>query len=207
VTAAAASPSSPSSPSSGPAQTVSFVRAAAVIAGAVLFVDVAFFFLSQLYFNSHTVFVRGVEGPKYTGDAMMAIRVAFFVFTAVVGGAALVASAWPRIAGHAIGVAMGIGSFIAGCIAASRGLPGALIGAEIVLGALMPFLAFRSWQGSRAAWSFLIAMCGVYAIVLFFGAPTVHRVLGVGLWTSLILPGLNIVALVSLIQLRANYRE
>jgi hypothetical protein len=204
VTAAAAPPTAPRQP----VPESSLLRVAAVIGGSVLLLNVAFFILSGLYFTSHVTYIVGKgDQPMFTGEEETHIRVAFALFTALVGGAGIAAAAAPRVVGHAIAMLMGLGSLLAGCIAAMRGMPGALIGAELVLGGLMPYLAFRSWNGSRAAWSFLIAMCSVYAVVLFFGAPTVHRVLDIGLWTTLILPGLNLVAFTALIHIRSNYRE
>jgi hypothetical protein len=199
----AASPPAPTPPGA-----VSFLRVAGVIAGAMAFANLAFFGLSRLYFASHTNFVVGVgEIPAFTPADMMSIRLAFLVFTVVVGGAAIAAIDRQTIVGHVLPVLLGIGSFGAGCVSLYRGMPAALSAALIVVGGLLPFLAYRSWNRSRAAWAFLIAICSVYAVVLFFGAPTVHRLLGLGLWTTLILPGLNLVAFVSLIQIRANYRE
>jgi hypothetical protein len=184
------------------------LRVAGVIAGAMVFANLAFFGLSRLYFASHTSFVVGVgEIPAYTSADALQIRIAFLIFTVVVGGAAIAAIGRQRILGHVLPVVLGVGSFGAGCVSFSRGMPGALSAALLVVGGLLPFLAYRSWNRSRAAWAFLIAICSVYAVVLFFGAPTVHRLLGLGLWTTLILPGLNLVAFVSLIQIRANYRD
>jgi len=76
-----------------------------------------------------------------------------------------------------------------------------------VIGALYPALVWRSLEHSRGAWSFLISMCGVLALVLFFGAPKVRGVLDIGLWTALIMPGLLTVAMVGLTMIRADYRE
>jgi hypothetical protein len=187
---------------------VSFLLAVSVIAGSVVFLNLAFIALSTLYFGSHTTFVVNVgEIPAYTDDQILHIRIAFATFTLVVGGAAVAATAWRREVGHLLAMVMGVGSFAAGAVAASRGMAGSLYYALFVVGLLMPYLAYRSWNGSRAAWSFLIAICSVYAVVLFFGAPTVHRVLDIGLWTTLILPGINLVSFVSLIQIRRNYQE
>ncbi len=188
--------------------TVSFLRVAGVIAGSVVALNLIFFALSTLYFNSHTTYVVGIgELPAYGSEDALHVRLAFALFSGIVGGAAILAMLNKPVVGHGIALIMGLGSFFAGALALSRGMPSALYGALLVLGCLMPYLAYRSWTGSRAAWSFLIAICSVYAVVLFFGAPTVHRVLGLGLWTSLILPGLNLVAFVTLIQIRAKYRD
>lgn len=191
-----------------PSETVSFLRVAGVIAGSIVALNLIFFALSMLYFNSHTTYVVGVgELPAYGSADALHVRLAFALFSGIVGGAAILAMLNKPVVGHGIALLMGVGSFFAGALALSRGMPSALYGALLILGCLMPYLAYRSWTGSRAAWSFLIAICSVYAVVLFFGAPTVHRVLGLGLWTSLILPGLNLVSFVTLIQIRAKYRD
>jgi hypothetical protein len=69
----------------------------------------------------------------------------------------------------------------------------------------MPLLVWRSADGSRAAWAYLVALCGVMGLVLFFGAPKVRNLLGVGLWTAMILPGLLTVATTALVMVRGDY--
>ena len=82
-----------------------------------------------------------------------------------------------------------------------------LAGTELVLGTVIILCLVFSLRDVRAAWSFLVAIAAVYAIVLFFGAPKVRNVLDIGLWTTLVLPGLNVVAMSALILCRQRYRR
>jgi hypothetical protein len=96
----------------------------------------------------------------------------------------------------------------------------------LVSGVLMPVLAFYSYRQSRPAWAFLIALCGVFAVVEFFGAPKIRDAMGTGVWTwvirlgapnvheargglwiAMILPGLSAVATAALVSLRGTYVE
>jgi hypothetical protein len=78
----------------------------------------------------------------------------------------------------------------------------------LVAGVLMPVLAWHSFfRRSRPAWAFLVAICGVFAVVELFGAPKVRGALDVSLWLTMILPGLNVVAVAALISLRADYLD
>jgi hypothetical protein len=47
----------------------------------------------------------------------------------------------------------------------------------------------------------------VFGTVDFFGAPKVRGLLGIGLWTALIVPGLQIISVIALTMLRGEYRE
>jgi hypothetical protein len=77
----------------------------------------------------------------------------------------------------------------------------------LIVGALMPMLVWRSLQHSRGAWALLIALTTALATVDFFGAPKVRGLLGIGPWTALIMPGLQIVTVIALTMLRREYRE
>jgi hypothetical protein len=178
------------------------------VGGAVVFLNIAFFVLSNAYFGDKSQFVPNVgEVPMFSDAEITSIRIAFVVFTLIVAIATVAAAIAPHPVGHAIMAVMAAASLAGGAGAALRGLPGVLAVTEIVLGAVLILLVVLSLQGHRAAWSFLVAIAAVYAIVLFFGAPKVRNVLGIGLWTTLVLPGLNVVALVSLILCRARYRR
>jgi hypothetical protein len=196
--------SGPSEPelASRPPLTRVLVIAAAIVAGA----NAAFFILSNLYFASKVTFSATGEVPAFTGPEMTIIRVSFLAFSMIVAAAAVGAARAPRAMGHGIMGLMAAASLVAGVAAAVAGMPSVLAGAELVLGAILVTIVPMSWRGSRAAWAFVVAIAAVYAIVLFFGAPKVRGVLGIGLWTTLILPGLNAVALFALISSRSRYR-
>jgi hypothetical protein len=197
-----ASPTRPSPATPNLAQIGMFVGIFVFLANA------AFFFLSWMYFEDKRDSVNVMLGEQITDSHIMSVRVAFAIFSVVVGAASFVAGLAPRIVGHAIAALVGLGSLIAAFIAFAKDLPTVLPMTLLVLGAGMPILAWLSFdQRSRPAWSFLLATCLVYATCTFFGAPKVRGLLHVDLWTALILPGLLVVAGVSLLLAAADYKE
>ena len=180
-------------------------RTATVIAGIALALNGAFFFLSQSYFDSHRIPVPGV-GEMLDTAALGKARIAFAVLSVLVGAAAFGASLAPKLVGHITAVVLGLGALVAGYESLSSHLPGVMIAVLFAVGVLLPTLAHFSWRGSRAAWSFLIAIIAVFGTVTFFGSPKVRNVLGVGFWTAMILPGVQYVAMSALWMLRDNYR-
>jgi hypothetical protein len=180
-------------------------RIAAIAAAIVVVANVAFLLLSGLYFNSKISFTPQGEVPAFDAHAVAMIRVQFGVLSVLVAVAAIGVAVAARAVSHAIMMVMAPASLLAGLCAAVYGLPSVLAAAELILGTVLCVIVPMSWRGSRAAWSFLVAIAAAYGVVLFFGAPKVRGVLDVGLWTTLILPGLNIVALVGLVQSRSRY--
>jgi len=178
------------------------MRTAGVIAGGIASANTVFWFLSDLYFDSH----------KLTGDIFDAVglrgaRLAFFVLSAVVGSAVFAAALAPRVIGHVLASLIGLASIAAAIGAFVGGLPAVVGCFLLVVGGLMPMLAWKSWHHSRAAWAFLIAMVVVCGGCDFFGATKVRGVLGVGLWTALIFPALQFVTVAALAMIRGEYRE
>lgn len=173
-----------------------------IVITAVLILNVAFYFLSSMYFDDR---VKRF-GPISDAD-MMAVRMAFAVFTGSVGIASIISTLAPRELGHGIASLAGLGSLYAAYGAYSRDMPGVLTVALVVLGLMFPLLVWRSLLRSRAAWATLTSLCAVYGTVLLFGAPKVRGILGVGLWTALIIPGLLAVATVAMAMVRDDYRE
>ena len=112
-----------------------------------------------------------------------------------------------RYVGHGLAVLLGLAALIAGVEAFSHDMPNTMGATLLVVGTLMPVLAWYTWRRSRAAWSYLIALLAVLAAVFFFGAPKVRTVLGVSLWVALIVPALQITAVVALAMLRHDYRD
>ncbi len=178
------------------------MKTAGVIAGGLATANTVFWFLSDLYFDKH----------KLTGDIFDAVglrgaRLAFFVLTSVVGAAVLAAALAPRVVAHVLASLIGLASIAAAIGAFAGGLP-AVVGSFLLLvGVLMPTLAWKSWHHSRAAWAFLAAMVAVCGGCDFFGATKVRGVLGVGLWTALIFPALQFVTLAALAMIRGEYRD
>lgn len=180
-------------------------QSAIQIAGMVLFFaalfNVAFYFLSDLYFEE-----RVLKYGAHEALAIPNVRRAFAVFTGAVALMSVLAVFAPRAIGHAIPTAAGLAALIAAYLAWGAGLQGTLAVSLVIVGVLMPVLAYLSWwQRSRAAWSFLIALCGVLALILLFGAPKVRGLVGVGLWSAMVIPGLLAVATIALSMVHREY--
>lgn len=170
-----------------------------------LVVNAAFFFLSGSYFESHHQFVGGASVPTFSPDQATHIRVVFAVMSGAVTAVAFVASRARRGIGHLLAALLGITNLVFGFFAFTHDQPGALTATLLVTGLVVPTLAHLSYRRSRAAWAFLVALCGVFAVVGLFGAPKISRVLDVSLWTTMIFPGLYVVACVTLALLRDDY--
>ncbi|HET7501405.1 MAG TPA: hypothetical protein VFK02_10395 [Kofleriaceae bacterium] len=182
-------------------------RIAILSVAAFVVINVAFYFLSDSYFASRTQMVGGVSQLSYSPEQMMHVRITFAVFSGVIAAFALGAGVWPRVIGHLIPALLGV-LHLVGCVFAfSRSAPGVVGVTLLVSGVAMPLLAWHSFRGSRAAWAPLITICGVFALVGLFGAPKVRDALSIGLWTAMILPGLDAVAAITLFTLRDEYLD
>lgn len=168
----------------------------------VVLLNVAFYFLSDLYFADRVKRFGANELQHMPG-----VRTAFGVFSGVVGVAAILAAFAPKQVGHGLAAALGLLSLYAATASFGAGMQGALGVGLAVLGVAFPLLAWFSYRGSRPAWAFLIALTSVMALMLLFGAPKVRNIVGVGLWTAMILPGLFSVATASLLVLRSRYSD
>jgi hypothetical protein len=111
------------------------------------------------------------------------------------------------VAGHAMAAVIGAASFVAGITALVKSLPGTMGITLIIVGGLLPVLAHFSWRFSRAAWSLMISTLCVFAAVTFFGAPKIAAVLHIGLTVSLVIPIVQVIAVIALANLRREYRE
>jgi hypothetical protein len=181
-------------------QVASFVAIFVVVA------NVMFYVLSWMYFddkaNSASMMLDPVDGSHET-----AVRVQFAIFSVVVGMASFLAGFSPRLVGHAIPTLVGVGTLVAAGAAYMKDLPMVLPITLLLLGVFMPVLAWKSLQRVRGAWAFLLAICMVFATCLFFGAPKVRGLLHVNLWTALIIPGILVVASISLNLISDDYKE
>jgi len=191
---------------------------AILCAGAFVVVYLGFYVMSGSYFDSH---------HDISPAQMTYIRASFAVFAGVVAGFGFAAGIRPREVGHLIPVLLGVFHLVAGGTAfAHHDVPSVVGVTLLVSGVLMPVLAFHSYRRSRPAWAFLTAMCGVFAVVEFFGAPKIRDAMGSdvwtwvirlgasnvdeargGLWIAMILPGLSAVAAAALSSLRGTYVE
>lgn len=173
------------------------LQMAGVIAGTALGLNAVFYVMSGFYYD---------DKPQLGVD-IASVRFAFLLLTLLVSGMSYLAALAPRLVGHGVGAIAGLAALVGGIGAMTTTMPGALGASLIMIGVLMPVLVWRSLVHSREAWSFLIAMLAVLATVTFFGAPKVRHVLGIGLWYALIIPALQIVAVIALAMLRDEYRD
>jgi hypothetical protein len=171
----------------------------------VVALNVVFYVLSSSYYAHSALSMDGTLGLD-AANVIRNTRIAFAVFTALVGGAGVLAAVSPRAVGHGLGALFGLAALLAGIAAIVRGMPGALSGAMLVLGALLPVLVVRSLAANRAAWSFLTVICGVLGLCLLFGAPKIRTLFGIGLWSAMIIPGLLAVATIALSMMRGDYQ-
>lgn len=183
-------------------------RIAIMTVGAFIAINIAFYILSGSYFESHREIVAGVGAvPTYSADQMMGVRISFAVFSGIIAAFSFAAAVWPRVVGHGLPVLLALGHLVGAVAAFTHSAPPVVGMTLLVTGVLMPVLAWHSIRRSRSAWAFLVAICGVFAIVELFGAPKVRGALDIGLWLTMILPGLNIVAVAALVSLRSEYLE
>ena len=111
------------------------------------------------------------------------------------------------VAGHGLAAVIGAASLIAGIVATTKSLPAVMSITLIVIGGLLPALAHYSWRFSRAAWSLMISTLAVFAAVTFFGAPKIAAVMHVSLGVAFIIPVVQVLAVIALADLRAEFRE
>lgn len=111
------------------------------------------------------------------------------------------------LAGHGLAVVVGLASLVAGVMALVKGLPGVMGVTMIVVGLVMPVLAHFSWRFSRAAWSVMISTLCVFAAVTLFGAPKIASVMHIELGIAVLIPIVQIAAVILLAQIRGEYRD
>ena len=182
------------------------MRVAILCGVALVAVNAFFYFLSDSYFGSHHQIVGGATVASFSPEQVRHIRVVFGGITAVIALVSFVAGLRPREVGHLLPTVLGLCNLVGGIAAAFSNLPGVLGATLFVAGVLMPVLALSSYRHrARPAWAFLGSMCGVFAVVSLFGAPKLRGILDVSLWTTMIFPGLYLVADVTLYALRDDY--
>ena len=186
------------------ARNKSLIQLSILIGAFCLILNVAFFFLSSMYFADKRA---NPLVPVVPVDSTNSARIAFAFFSGIVSAMSIAVAIAPKWVAHGVAALSGLVALIASVFALKKGMPFVLPAALFIMGALLPLLAWRSLLRSRAAWAFLIAMCAVLGLVLLFGAPKVKGQLDIGIWTALIMPGLLGVATVGLTMLRGDYRE
>jgi hypothetical protein len=176
------------------------VQVVTLVGITALTLNVAFYFLSGAYFDDRVARFGAQELERLSGA-----RIDFAIFTIVVGAGAIASAMNPRAVAHAIPALAGLASLIAVPFAAKIGI---VLAAMLLLAAgSFEILIWHSLRRSRAAWACLSAMCAVYGVVLFFGAPKLRGLVGVGMWIALIAPGLLWVATGALRSLREDYNR
>lgn len=180
---------------------------AVLFAGGLVMANVAFFLMSGSYFASHHQIVGGSSVPTFSPDQATHIRVAFAAMSGAVAAVGFVTSLARHAIGHLLAAVLGAVNLVFGVVAFTHSQPSALTATLLVSGCVVPALAYLSYRRSRAAWAFLAALCGVFAVVGLFGAPKISRALDLSLWTTMIFPGLYVVACATLALLRGDYVE
>lgn len=108
--------------------------------------------------------------------------------------------------GHGIPAAAGVASLVAAVGALQSDIQITLVISLLVLGVLLPALAWLSWGRNRAAWAFLVSLSIVLGIMTLFGAPKVRNLVGIPLAAALIIPGAFAVAAFCLSALGHRYK-
>ena len=72
---------------------------------------------------------------------------------------------------------------------------------------LLPLLTWKSYERSRAGWSFLAGMIATLAVVMLFGSTKIRNISGIGLWYAMVIPGLLGVGTAALAMIRRQYRD
>ena len=92
--------------------------------------------------------------------------------------------------GHVVPALFGVLAIVAAFYAWKTGIQVTLGVSLVIAGGLLPWIAWMSLAGSRAAWSFLISLCIVFGIMTLFGAPKIRDLVGIPLGVALVIPGL-----------------
>jgi hypothetical protein len=112
-----------------------------------------------------------------------------------------------RLAGHIVAFLAGAASLSGAVGAFSKGMPGTLGVTMLILGVVLPVLAYFSLQYfSRVAWSFMFSIEIVMAIVTLFGSPKVRNLLHIPLGAALIIPFVLLLGILALGVSANDYR-
>jgi len=191
----------PQAPARKPGEADPIVQLAILVGIIALSLNVGFYFLSDAYFDDRVKRLGAQELTRLSGA-----RIDFAIFTIVIGAGVIAAALRPRQVAFGVAVIAGIASLIAVPFAAGIGL--VLATMLLLVAATFEILVWLSAKRrSRAAWAYLSSLCVVYGVVLFFGAPKVRGLVGVGLWIALIAPGLLWVAAGALRRIRDDFKS
>lgn len=172
------------------------MQLAGALAGTVLVLNTLFWFASQSYYASR---------PLETG--LDETRFAFAIFSVWLAALSYGAAVAPRTVGHGLAVLIGIAAIVGGIASFVKDLQPVVAITLLVVGVVMPTLAYHSIHRRRVPWAFTIAFASVFGCVTLFGAPKVRTLLGINMWYALIIPGVQIICVVALSMLRDEYRD
>ncbi|HEY1556859.1 MAG TPA: hypothetical protein VGF94_18615 [Kofleriaceae bacterium] len=108
--------------------------------------------------------------------------------------------------GHVLAILIGGAALLAGAETMLHDLPSVMTATLVLAGSLLPVLAWLSMRGSRASWSFTIAITAVLGVMTLFGAPKVCNLIHIPLAVAAIAPVLCILAVTMLSTLGPDYR-
>lgn len=149
--------------------------------------------------------IAGAEATRLMWDAMF---FGYLTFAVVASAAVTAAVLWPREAAHALVGLFGL-AYIASAIAVvtQTRMPVTIPIFQAAIGGLLLWLGYASWQNKdRAAWAFLMSLCGVLGLLLTFGAPQLRAAMGEPrLWYVMTAPALMTAIVVGLYRARDEY--
>jgi hypothetical protein len=108
---------------------------------------------------------------------------------------------------HAIPAALGVAALIAAVFSQRAGIQSTLMVSLLVGGGLLIALSYFSVMRSRAAWSFVISLSVVLAIMTLFGAPKIRTLVGIHMAVALVIPLLFFVAAGMLSTMGPRYNK
>lgn len=112
------------------------------------------------------------------------------------------------VIGHGLATLIGVAMALTGIVTITKGLPLVVPMSLVILGGVVAVTAVVSWRYfSRAAWSVLISTLCVFAAVTFFGSPKIANLLHLKIWLAMVIPIVQVVAVIMLADLRREYRE
>jgi fucose 4-O-acetylase-like acetyltransferase len=195
-------------------------QVAVIIAVSVALLNVAFYFLSQMYYDDRLTAQALIPADRFSAEGAVSVRhgfdmaalkgsrFAFAILTSIVGLTAIAAQFAPRYVSHSLAVLVGLIALVGSVITFRKDFHVVLPVALGVAGVALIELAYLSLRAkSRASWAFLTAFCAVGALVMLFGATKVRNALDVSLYYTLIVPGILVVATVMLITISDDYAE
>ncbi len=175
---------------------------AVILVGVTVVLNVVFLFLSNAYFADRVA----IHGPVGDGE-ITGVRMGFAVSTGVTALAACAAVFAPRLVAHVLPLLVSLAAFVAAALGYSKGLHVVLPVTLLAVGVLLPLLTWKSYERSRAGWSFLAGMIATLAVVMLFGSTKIRNISGIGLWYAMVIPGLLGVGTAALAMIRRQYRD